>query len=57
MANNAIKKLGGELLQVIEYKIPDIQELTRNLAVVKKIKNTPQGYPRKIGVPKKTPIL
>ena len=29
----------------------------KNNIIIKKIKNTPKGYPRKAGIPTKTPII
>jgi 16S rRNA (guanine527-N7)-methyltransferase len=52
---NAIKILGGELINIYEVGIEDT-ELRHNLVVVKKIKECPKGYPRKAGLITKNPI-
>lgn len=53
LAKNAIKKLGGKIEDVIEYKVDDNE---RCLVVINKIKNTEQIYPRKLGKPLKEPL-
>lgn len=53
-SKNAIKKLGGQIGEVIEYKIEDND---RCLVIIDKIKNTEQTYPRKQGKPLKEPLL
>lgn len=52
-AKNAIKILGGEIIDIIEYKLDDFE---RNLIVIEKIAKTPIQYPRKAGLPKKAPL-
>ncbi len=54
-AESAVKKLGGELEQIIPVELPGIVE-TRYLVVFKKIAATPPRYPRRPGVPAKTPL-
>lgn len=55
-ANNAIKKLGGEFVEVRNFNLPnDAGE--RNLIVIKKIKPTPNEYPREQNKPKLNPII
>ncbi len=44
-AQNAIKTLGGELINNVSYKLNDGD--LRTLAIVKKISQTPTQYPRK----------
>lgn len=53
-SKNAIKKLGGKIEQVIEYKLEDNE---RCLIIIDKIKNTEQTYPRKQGKPLKEPLV
>lgn len=53
-AQNAIELLGGEVVAIEKYILKDGEE--RNLIVIKKIKPTPQKYPRKVGVPAKRPL-
>ena len=54
-AEGAIKKLGGELEQLIPVELPGVVE-TRFLVVLKKVAATPPRYPRRPGVPSKTPL-
>lgn len=53
-AQNAIKILGGEIYKVEKINVND--ELERNIAIIKKIKETPKKYPRGQGKPLKEPI-
>ena len=53
-SKNAIKILGGELEKVECFNING--ELERNVIIIKKIKNTPNKYPRGQGKPLKLPI-
>lgn len=54
-AKAAIAMLGGKLEQVIEVEIEE-SDLKHNLVIVKKIKPTPQQFPRKPGVAAKKPL-
>lgn len=54
-AEGAIRKLGGELEQLIPIELPGVVE-TRFLVVLKKIAATPPRYPRRPGVPSKNPL-
>ena len=54
-AAGAIRRLGGELELIVPVELPGIVE-TRYLVVLKKIAATPPGYPRRPGVPAKTPL-
>jgi len=54
-AEGAVKRLGGELEQIIPVELPGIVE-TRYLVVFKKVAATPPAYPRRPGVPAKTPL-
>lgn len=54
MAENAIKKLGGEVEKVIKYNLPSGD--ARNLVIIKKIKETLPNYPRAGGVISKRPL-
>lgn len=54
-STNAIKILGGKILEVCEINIEDT-ELKHNLVVVKKIDRSPKGYPRRAGLISKNPI-
>ncbi len=52
----ALEVLGGKVDQIINIKLPFIGD-ERNLIVIKKIKPTPEKYPRRSGVPQKKPLL
>ena len=52
-AKNAIKKLGGEIVDVVKYNVENNE---RTLIIILKKKNTEQTYPRKQGKPLKEPI-
>lgn len=51
----AMEALGVEFIEKINVDLPD-SELNHNILVFKKIKNTPEKYPRKAGKPAKSPI-
>lgn len=51
----AVEILGGELEQVVEAKVP-FTDLNHRIAKVKKIRHTPNKYPRKAGEPTKNPL-
>ena len=51
----AMDVLGVEFVEKIYIELPN-EELKHNILVFKKIKNTPQKYPRKAGKPAKSPI-
>ena len=54
-AENAIKELGGEIIKVEKIVLPKL-DLERNIIIIKKVKQTPNKYPRKPGTPQKEPI-
>lgn len=54
-AKKAIEILGGEIIKV-ENRILPGSDIERNIIVIKKIKSTPEQYPRKAGIPSKNPI-
>lgn len=54
-SRKAIEILGGKLEKVENIKIDENME--RNIIVIRKIKNTPEKYPRKAGKPRKEPII
>lgn len=53
-SGSAIKKLGGEISQVVDYEIPNGDK--RRLAVVNKISQTPTQYPRSSANISKKPL-
>lgn len=54
-AQKAIKELGGEIIKIEKIVLPELN-LERNIIIIKKIKQTPNKYPRKPGTPQKEPI-
>lgn len=54
-AESALQKLGVNLEEVHSFKLP-VEESDRYIQVFKKFKNTPKKYPRKAGMPNKSPI-
>ena len=55
-AKTALKLLGARVVDKIEYKLPLENDFTRYLIIIKKEKHTPKSYPRKNGLPKKSPL-
>lgn len=54
-AGHAIRLLGGELQPSIDYHIPGT-EITHRLVVVKKVRSTPKGFPRRFAKIQKAPL-
>ncbi|RNF39932.1 16S rRNA (guanine(527)-N(7))-methyltransferase RsmG [Planococcus salinus] len=54
-AQKALQKLGAEQHQIHSFQLP-IEESERHIQVFRKTKATPSKYPRKPGVPNKSPI-
>lgn len=54
-ARATLETLGGEMDELLEVRLPGIDE-KRYLVVVKKVKDTPDKYPRRVGIPAKRPI-
>ena len=54
-AKKAIHILGGEVTEIFSSKIPGT-DLDHKIIVVKKVRHTPQQYPRKPGIATKNPI-
>ena len=54
-ADCAIKTLGGRVRQLVPVELRGLAE-TRYLVVIDKVAATPQKYPRRPGVPKKSPL-
>ncbi len=54
-AKNAVCVLGGELVDIIDIKVPEFDYL-HTLVIIKKIKETPAMYPRKNGQIQKKPL-
>ena len=57
-SENALKILGGRIEKVVETQGPDGKDgfLNRSIIVIEKTADTPSGYPRKAGLPKKRPL-
>ena len=55
-AENAMRMLGGRLRTLQKINLPGVVE-DRYLIVVDKIAATPPGYPRRVGLPAKRPII
>lgn len=54
-ARGAISLLGGQVTDTMEFLLPDT-EITRNFILIEKIKPTLGKYPRKAGLPLKSPL-
>ena len=54
-AEEAIKILGGELARITNLTLPGVSD-ERYLILIMKIAQTPEKYPRRVGVPGKRPI-
>jgi len=54
-AERGIRVLGGHLRQLIPVEVPGLAE-TRVLVVIDKVSQTPAGYPRGQGLPRKQPL-
>lgn len=52
----AVRKLGGELEQVVVLKLPGTEDVERTFVCVKKTMKTGKIYPRKAGLPSKEPL-
>ena len=53
---NALGQLGGKLRKVETITIPGLEEATRTLVVVDKVRVTPGTFPRRPGTPSKRPL-
>ena len=54
-SSKALNELGGKINNIEKIFLP-YTEIQRNIIIVNKIKETPNKYPRKAGVPKKEPL-
>jgi 16S rRNA (guanine527-N7)-methyltransferase len=54
-SRNAIRLLGGKLLDIIPIDLPEVED-ERYLVVLEKVRTTPSEFPRRVGVPAKSPI-
>lgn len=55
-AKNAFKILNCKVVDKITYVLPTDEALTRELVIIKKLAETPDCYPRKMGLPRKKPL-
>ena len=55
LSKNAIKILGGKVEKVDEFNLPN-SDISRNIVLIDKIKETSNKYPRKAGEPSKKPL-
>lgn len=55
-SKKALGVLGGKLRQIIEVRLPGIED-AHHLVVIEKVKHTPADYPRKPGTPTHKPII
>lgn len=53
-AGTALQVLGGGVPQAVEWSLPN--GAARTLLAVPKVRATPSGYPRRIGLPSKRPL-
>jgi 16S rRNA (guanine527-N7)-methyltransferase len=51
----AIDVLGGEISAIERFMLP-IEQSERTIIFIQKVRNTPNKYPRKPGMPNKQPI-
>ena len=54
-ASGAIEQLGGKIEKQLEFYLPE-SDIERTFIKIKKIKQTPNKYPRKAGMPAKEPL-
>lgn len=55
-AEKAVKILGGSIKEKINFKIPNT-DMSRTLICIEKEHRTPEKYPRKSGMPGKSPLI
>ncbi len=55
-ADNAIKMLGGSVINVEEYSLP-FSDIKHYIIIIEKVRETPTKYPRKPGKPAANPIV
>ena len=54
-SKKAIQILGGEIEKIEEFTLPE-SDIKRAIITIKKVKSTPNKYPRKPGTPAKDPL-
>ena len=55
-SKTAINILGGKIEKIDYFELPD-SDISRNIIIIDKLKNTPNKYPRKAGLPSKEPLF
>ena len=55
-AANALTIFGCKVKQISSYNLPEDESIERKLILIEKQKITPSKYPRKSGIPKKSPL-
>jgi 16S rRNA (guanine527-N7)-methyltransferase len=56
VGEKAIELMGGKLEEVENIILPGT-DIERNIFIIRKVKETPNIYPRKAGIPEKNPII
>ncbi len=56
LSRNAFGQLGGKLRAVEAVTVPGMEDQTRHLIAVEKVKATPPAFPRRPGMPSKRPL-
>lgn len=54
-SRRTVRKLGGEVSDVISYRLPG-QGLDFHLVIIGKVAKTPAAFPRRVGLPKQKPL-
>lgn len=54
-AGNAVKVLGGKVLDVVKFPLMGT-DMDRSFVIIKKTRPTAKKYPRKVGLPSKEPL-
>ena len=52
----AVAILGGEVEKTVDYRIPET-DVVHRIIVIRKVKKTPRGYPRRFAKISKEPII
>ncbi len=55
-ARCAIKRMGGKVLDIQQVRLPNVDD-TRHIIRIAKVRPTPNTFPRRVGLPKKEPLL
>ena len=55
-ANFAIKELGGKIINIEKFELPN-SDIKRTVIIIEKVNRTPIKYPRKAGIPLKKPLI